>query len=34
MIGDTLKASTREVVSTRYLQDIHHFLAKSLIRRV
>jgi uncharacterized protein (DUF362 family) len=34
LIGATLRASARKVASLRYLQDIHHFLAKSLIRRV
>jgi hypothetical protein len=34
LLGATLKASARKVASKRYLQDIHHFLSKSLVRRV
>lgn len=34
LVGATLRASARKVISRRCLQDIHHFLAKSLMRRV
>jgi len=34
LLGATFIASARKVTSMRYLQDIHHFLSKSLVRRV
>jgi len=34
LIGSTLRASVRKAVSMRYVQDIHHFVTKNLIRRV
>jgi len=34
LLGATFKASARKVTSMRYLQDIHHFLSKGLVRRV
>jgi hypothetical protein len=34
LLGAALKASARKVTSMRYLQDIHHFLSKSLLHRV
>lgn len=34
LIASAAKASARKTISMRYLQDIHHFLTKSLVRRV
>jgi uncharacterized protein (DUF362 family) len=34
LMGSAIKASARKVTSMRYFQDIHHFLSKSLVRRV
>ena len=34
LLGAAFKASARKVASMRYLQDIHHFLSKNLVRRV
>jgi len=34
LVGSTAKASARKLTSMRYLQDINHFLTKSLVRRV
>ena len=34
LLGAAFKASARKVASMRYLQDIHYFLSKSLVRRV
>jgi len=34
LVGATSKASARKMISMRYFQDIGHFLAKGLIRRI
>lgn len=34
LLGSTLKASTRKIISGRYLQDITHFLSNGLVRKV
>ena len=34
LVGATMKASARKVTSMRYLQDIHHFMTKALVRRI
>jgi hypothetical protein len=34
LVGAASKASGRKMISMRYFQDIGHFLAKGLIRRI